>query len=125
MILLDTSVWIDHLGAGEPTVARLLEDGQVLCHLWVVGELSLGRLSRRHEVLGLLRNLPQASVATYAEVAALIEGRTLYGRGLGFVDAHLLAGTLLTADARLWTRDKRLGAAAAELGCAAVPDHHA
>ncbi len=119
MILLDTSVWIDHLRAGEPTVARLLEDGQVLGHLWVVGELSLGRLSRRGEVLRLLRNLPQASVATHAEVAILIERRELYGRGIGFVDAHLLAATLLTANARLWSRDKRLGAVAFDLGCAA------
>lgn len=119
MILLDTSVWIDHLRAGDPTVARLLEDGQVLGHPWVVGELSLRRLSRRREVLPLLGNLPQARVATDAKVAILIERRELDERGIGFVAAHLLAATLLTANARLWSSDKRLAAVALDLGCGA------
>lgn len=123
MILLDTSVWIDHLRAGEPRVAHLLDDGQVACHPWVIGELALGGgLARRREVLALLANLPQSTVATTGEVAALIESRQLYGRGIGYVDAQLLAATLITPDQRLWTRDKRLAAAAIGFGCAAEPE---
>lgn len=125
MILLDTSVWIDHLRVAEPAVVRLLEDGRVACHPWVIGELALGGLAPRQEVLALLANLPQSVVATTAEVAALVEVRHLHGRGIGYVDAQLLAATLLTADQRLWTRDKRLAAAAVELGCAAEARHRA
>lgn len=124
MILLDTSVWIDHLRAHEPTVVRLLMDGQVACHPWVIGELSLRRLSQRQEILTLLANLPQASVATDDEVAALIDGREPYGRGVGYVDAQLLAATLLSGTHRLWTRDKRLVEAARDLGCAAELQHY-
>ncbi len=80
----------------------------MLAHPWVTGELALGQLSRRSEILGLLHNLPQAIVATDLEVLTLIENRHLFGLGVGYVDAHLLAATALTPDARLWTRDKRL-----------------
>ena len=116
MILVDTSVWIDHLRDGDPELARLLEDVLVLGHPWVLGELSLGHLRNRREVLGLLSRLPQAVVATDAEVLTVIEGAPLHGLGIGWVDAQLLAAVRLTPDARLWTRDKRLAAAAAELG---------
>ncbi|GEL21009.1 type II toxin-antitoxin system VapC family toxin [Pseudonocardia asaccharolytica] len=119
MILVDTSVWIDHLRIGHPTLASLLENGRVLSHPWVAGELALGHLSRRHEILGLLGNLPQAQVATPVEVATLIERRRLFGLGIGYVDAQLLAAVLLTAETRLWTHDKRLAAAASDLGLAA------
>jgi hypothetical protein len=96
-------------------------DGQVLTHPAVIGELALGRLSGRAEILGLLGNLPSATSATDAEVLTLIERQRLFGPGIGYVDAHLLTGTLLTADAGFWTRDTRLAAAATRLGIAAVP----
>ena len=116
MILVDTSVWIDHLRIGDPQLTVLLEEAQVLAHPWVIGELALGQLSRRSEILGLLSNLPQATVATETEVMTLVETQHLFGRGIGYVDTHLLAATLLTTDTRLWTRDRRLAAVAADLG---------
>ena len=115
MILVDTSVWVDHLRIGDPQLTTLLQEAQVLAHPWVIGELALGQLSGRSEVLPLLSNLPQANVATEAEVMTLVETQRLFGLGIGYVDAHLLAATLLTTDAGLWTRDKRLAAAAADL----------
>ena len=116
MILVDTSVWIDHLRIGDPQLTVLLEEAQVLAHPWVIGELALGQLSRRSEILGLLSNLPQTTVATETEVMTLVETQHLFGRGIGYVDTHLLAATLLTTDASLWTRDRRLAAVAADLG---------
>jgi predicted nucleic acid-binding protein len=120
MILVDTSIWVDHLRGGDATLAELLMSGQVLCHPAVTGELALGQLQDRAGVLGLLANLPQAVSATHGEVMMLIEAHSLSGLGIGYVDAHLLAAVLLTGgDASLWTRDKRLRSAAQELGCAA------
>ena len=116
MILVDTSVWIGHLRVGDPQLTALLEQAQVLAHPWVIGERALIQLTGRSEILGLLSNLPQASIATEAEVMTLVESQPLFGLGIGYVDAHLLAATLLTTDASLWTRDKRLAAAAADLG---------
>lgn len=116
MILVDTSVWINHFRVSDSRLGALLQDDGVLAHPWVIGELALGQLSQRAEILGLLQNLPQASVATDAEVLNLIESRHLFGLGIGYVDAHLLAATMLTAGAGLWTRDKRLAAVAAEFG---------
>ena len=121
MILVDTSVWVDHLRIGQSALVRLLEDGVVLGHPWVVGELALGHLSKGHEVLRLLRSLPQATVATNEETMTLIERHRLYGFGIGYVDAQLLAATQLTADAALWTGDRRLAVAASRLGCAINP----
>lgn len=118
MILVDTSVWIDHLRTGEPELAALLHDGQVLAHPWVTGELALGHLTRRADVLGLLQHLPQATTATDPEVLALIDRHRLSGLGVGYVDTQLLAATLLTTAARLWTRDRRLSAIADRLGVA-------
>jgi predicted nucleic acid-binding protein len=115
VILVDTSVWIDHLRIGDPQLTALLQEAQVLAHPWVIGELALGQLAGRSEVLGLLSNLSRAKVATEAEVMTLVETRHLFGLGIGYVDAHLLAATLLTTDASLWTRDKRLAGAAADL----------
>lgn len=120
MILADTSVWVDHLRSGDPTLATLLDLNQVMIHPWVIGELALGHLSQRGEVMGLLAHLPQATVATATEVLTLIESDQLHGTGIGYVDAQLLAATRLTPGTRLWTRDRRLSAAA-ELGCAADP----
>lgn len=115
MILVDTSIWVDHLRAGHPVLGRLLEQQQVLGHPWVTGEIALGSLSQRDEVLTLLGGLPQAEVATAPEIAEFIERHALSSLGIGYVDAALLAATALTADARLWTRDKRLAAASARL----------
>jgi predicted nucleic acid-binding protein len=120
VILVDSSVWIDHLHTGGDDLAALLDDGSVLGHPWVTGELALGQLSAREEVLGLLANLPQATVASAGEVMELIETRRLHGLGIGYVDAHLVASTLLTSDTRLWTCDKRLAAVAASLRVAAT-----
>ncbi len=115
MILVDTSVWVDHLRAGEPALVHLLDHGLVLAHPWVTGELALGHLSQRQDILGLLTGLPSAQIATDAEVLGLIEAEQLYGLGIGYVDAQLLAATRLTADARLWTADKRLAVVARHL----------
>lgn len=121
MILVDTSIWIDHLrGGGGGALARLLQHGRVLGHPAVRGEIAVGRLSDRTEILGLLANLPQATPATDAEVMTLIQSRKLFGLGIGYIDAHLLGATLLTSGARLWTRDKSLEATASALGCAAT-----
>jgi predicted nucleic acid-binding protein len=121
VILVDTSIWIEHLRAGHPTLEGLLAEGLVLAHPWVTGELALGNLGRRQEVTALLTALPQAAVATPDEVIGLIERRALHGSGIGYVDAQLLAATLITADAALWTADRRLRAAAVRLQCAADP----
>lgn len=121
MILVDSSIWIDHLRSGDSELAALLQNGQVIAHPWVIGELALGHLSRRIEILGLLSNLQQARTATHVEVLAMIEDHRLFGRGIGYVDAHLLASTLLTTDSGLWTRDKRLAETAGQLGIA-YPD---
>lgn len=115
MILVDTSVWIDHLRSGEPALVIALEGGQVLMHPFVLGELACGNLKNRGEVLRLLGVLPAAPTATEPEVLNFIERRALMGRGIGYIDVHMLASTVLAGDARLWTRDQRLAAAADEL----------
>lgn len=116
MILVDTSVWVDHLRSDDTGLAVLLDSAGVLGHPHITGELALGSLSRREEVVGLLRRLPQAVRASDDEVLRLIESERLFGQGIGYVDAHLLAATRLTADARLWTRDRRLATVAERLG---------
>ena len=121
MILVDTSIWIDHLRTGNPKLAALLQNGQVLAHPFVLGELALGNLSRRNEILGLLGNLPQITTATDPEVLVLIENHRLFGRGIGFIDAHLLAATFLTPGTGLWTRGRRLAAVSLGLGLAGGP----
>ncbi len=114
MILVDTSVWIDHLRRGEGELETALEREQVLMHFFVVGELACGNLKNRGEIFALLQKLPKAMLASEAEVLHLIEDRNLMGRGIGYLDVHLLASAALT-EARLWTRDRRLNAAAGEL----------
>ena len=118
MILVDSSIWIDHLRSRDAALAELLLRGQVLGHPFVVGELALGSLRRREEIIGALLDLPKAIVADDAEVLALIGRETLHGRGIGYIDAHLLASVRLTPDALLWTRDRRLHDAADHLGMA-------
>jgi predicted nucleic acid-binding protein len=124
VILVDTSIWIDHLRSGDAILTELLVNSAVLAHPWVIGELALGNLSRREEVLGLLGWLPQATVARDDEILRLITQKTLYGAGIGYVDAQLLAATRLTPDTRLWTRDKRLSAITGRLGLAFQPSSH-
>jgi len=121
VILVDTSVWIDHLRIFDAELAGILEDGRALAHPYIVGELACGNLRSRGEFLGLLQGLPQASAASDDEVLLFIEQRRLMGLGIGYIDAHLLVATALTADARLWTRDKRLATAAHRLGLGVTP----
>ena len=116
MILVDTSVWVDHLRESDEALAGLLEAGNVLAHPFVIGELALGNIPRRDLVLRALHDLPQASVATDREVLHLVDQHLLFGLGIGYIDAHLLAAVLLTAGAGLWTRDRRLERAADRLG---------
>lgn len=118
MILVDTSVWVDHLRRDDPDLVALLEGGRVLGHGFVRGEIACGTMRQRSTILALLENLPQAAVATDLEVLALIERHTLMGTGIGYLDAHLLAATLLTPGARLWTRDRQLAEAARRLAVA-------
>ncbi len=118
MILVDTSIWIDHLRSGDSRLAALLNSGDVQAHPFVIGELALGQLTRRSEILGLLRHLPLTRTATDSEVLAMIEARQLFGLGIGYVDAHLLAAALLTTGTGLWTRDQRLASVAVRLGLA-------
>lgn len=118
MILVDTSVWVEHLRHGLPRLATLLQDGEVLIHPWVIGELACGNLRNRSQVLELLQGLPAATVASDAEVLLLIERDRLMGRGIGYVDAHLLASAQLSY-CRMWTQDRRLAAVAQQQGLAA------
>lgn len=115
MILLDTSVWVDHLRKGVPALEAALEREQVLTHPFVIGELACGRLSNRQEVLNLLAALPSAPVATNEEALLFIEHHSLMGRGIGLIDVHLLASATLSEGGRLWSRDRRLASLATEM----------
>jgi len=119
MILADTSVWIDHLRGGDAALARLLECGAVCVHPFVIGEIALGHLRQRAQILGLLKALPGIAMAKPEECLLFIERLEVFGRGIGYVDAHLLASLRLQATARLWTRDKRLHDVADSLKLAA------
>jgi predicted nucleic acid-binding protein len=115
MILVDTSVWVDHLRRGDDRLSGLLEEGEVVCHPFIAGELACGHLRNRAEILSLLAELPHATVAHHDEVLELIESRGLHGKGLGGIDSHLLASALLS-HCSLWTRDRALARAARSLG---------
>jgi predicted nucleic acid-binding protein len=119
MILVDTSIWIDHMQRTEPDLVVLLENAEVCVHPMIIGELALGSLRDRSVILSLLDDLPGIPVATHAEVLQLIESHALYGTGLSFIDAHLLAALRLSSTVKLWTRDRRLESAAKRLGVAA------
>jgi predicted nucleic acid-binding protein len=121
VILVDSSVWIDHLRAHDGALARLLEDGDVVTHAFVIGELALGNLQRRVTILRYLSLLPLLPAAGDGEVQHLINMHKLAGTGIGYVDAHLLASLRLTVETKLWTRDKRLSEVAARLGVAHTP----
>jgi len=115
VILVDTSIWVDHLRSGVPQLTAALKAGDVFIHPWVIGELACGNLRDRSRLLQLLQSLPAARVATPAEVLILIEQHQLMGRGIGFVDAQLLASAKLTHCA-LWTQDRRLAELTKALG---------
>jgi hypothetical protein len=121
VILVDTSVWIDHLRAGNRLLVELLEAGNVLVHPFVIGEIALGNLKQRELILGALADLPQAVVARDDEVMPFIEGSGLFGRGIGYLDVHLLASIRLTVGSLLWTHDRRLRDIAEQLGMAVPP----
>lgn len=123
MIVADTSVWIDHLRGQDNRLAVLLDANRILGHAFVRGELALGNFRAREEILALLQRLPQAIVASTDEVLLFIERQRLAGRGIGFVDASLLASVRLTPEARLWTVDRRLGDVARALDLHAHPLH--
>ncbi len=115
MILVDTSVWINHFRKGNQTLVQLLNSGAVICHPFIIGELACGNLKNRDEILSLLNNLPKAKKATHEEILQFIEQKHLMGKGLGYIDVHLSASALLTG-ALLWTEDKKLNEANEILG---------
>ena len=118
MILVDTSVWVDHLRSPEPEVIEQLNANNVLVHPFVIGELACGMLPDRPGVLRRLNRLPQIEQAAQDVVLSTIESVGLMGRGVGFIDAHLICAVLGSSGATLWTRDHRLGQIASELGVA-------
>ena len=117
MILVDTSIWVDHLRKGSTTLRSLLDEGGVAIHPFIIGELACGSMRKRDEILELLNELPQVGVADQREVLHLVEAEQLHGQGIGWIDAHLLASARLSG-ALIWTADKRLRSAAAALGLA-------
>jgi predicted nucleic acid-binding protein len=119
MILVDSSVWIDHLRTPEPRLSRLLTVREALVHPFVLGEIVLGFTRGQPNLVEVLRDAPQAPVAEPDEVLAFVEMHGIGGRGIGYVDAHLLASTLLLPDTLIWSRDRRLAAVADTLGIAA------
>lgn len=119
MILADTSVWVDHLRRSNGRLIALLDENLVGTHPFVIAEIMLGRLRNRDTVVSMLSNLPDVRIADTDEILPFIQRWRLWGRGIGFVDTHLLASVLLTPGTRLWTRDKRLGRVAMELRIAA------
>ena len=119
MILVDSSVWIDHLRVANPSLMELIFDEGALTHPFVVGELAVGSIANRQEFLSELSELPTPMIATDAEVMELVERRSLFSCGIGFLDAHLLASVLLTDGSKLWTFDRRLHSLAEREGCAA------
>src|SRR5579863_561315 len=114
MILVDTSVWVDHLRQSDPQLSKALLDGQVLMHPFVLGEIACGNLRSRSDVLGDLERLPSAIAADHHEVLGFLDQHRLYGAGIAWIDAHLLASARLSAS-RLWTLDARLRKAATKL----------
>lgn len=117
MILVDTSIWIDHLHAAESRLIALLADDEIGCHPLVIEELALGSIRKRDDVLDLLSNLYSFPTVAHAEVLHLVERRRLWGRGLSAIDVHLL-GAVTLVGGQLWTRDRRLTAASRDCGIA-------
>ena len=123
MILVDSSVWMDHLRISNPWLAAGLNAGRILGHPFVIGEIALGSLTNRQGVLRMLHKLPEAELAQNREVDALIEQVPLFNRGIEYVDRHILASVRLTAGSSLWTRDRRLHNIASQMGLAWTPPH--
>jgi predicted nucleic acid-binding protein len=119
MILIDASVWIEHVRARDEIMLSLIQDRLVLTHPFVIGELALGHVRRRDMVLAELQELPLAKIATDGEVLRFVASNRLFGLGIGYIDAHLLASCMLTKSSSIWTLDKRLRAAALKFGLAA------
>lgn len=115
MVLVDTSVWVEHLRSGNIGLEKLLNEGHVVCHLFIVGELACGNLSNRAEILSLLQALPLADHAEHEEVMHVIKNNSLMGKGLGFIDMHLIASAILTK-VPIWTLDKKLKEVSSKLG---------
>ncbi|MHB0867321.1 MAG: type II toxin-antitoxin system VapC family toxin [Thermoleophilia bacterium] len=115
MVLVDTSVWVEHLRKGNSGLATLLDEGDVICHPFIIGELACGNLKNRDEILRLLNSLDDAAFAEHEEVMRFIETQGLMGQGLGFIDMHLLVSARLSGIS-LWTLDKRLDQACSRLG---------
>jgi predicted nucleic acid-binding protein len=115
VLLVDTSVWVQHFRHGNDELRGLLERGEVLCHPFVIGELACGSLRHRSQILEWLQSLPTAPIAENTEAIHFLNERSLYGRGLGWIDVHLLASAFL-AGTRLWTMDRALKKAAEQLG---------
>jgi hypothetical protein len=115
MVLADTSVWVGHFRSGDPRLEELLADGLVVCHPFIIGELACGNLKNRYEIISLLQSLPMAVMAEHEEVLQFINDYRLMGRGLGYIDMHLLASALLTR-VSLWTRDKKFHAVSSKYG---------
>ncbi len=118
MILVDTSVWLDHLNKGLPAMSRLLERNEVAMHPFVAGEIAMGRWKLREITLNQLGQLPRVMNARHDEVMRFVDEEQLYGIGIGYIDAHLLVATRITAGCAFWTSDKRLHLAATRLGIA-------
>ena len=115
MTLVDTSVWVHHLRHGNNDLRRLLDNAEVLCHPFIIGELACGTMKNRAQVLDLLQALPEVLVAEHDEVMQFLDAKRLYGHGLGWIDLHLLASASLSR-ATLWTTDRALKRAAEQLG---------
>jgi predicted nucleic acid-binding protein len=122
LILADTSIWIDHLRLGDEQLRKHLNDGIIAIHPFIIAELALGSLQERVKTLALLDRLPQVRVAQMNEVRLAIEARRLYNRGIGLVDAHLIASVFINPPTLLWTRDKQLRNVAEDLGIHASLD---
>lgn len=116
MVLVDISVWVSHFRETNDDLVELLNRGEVVCHPFIVGELACGNLKNRVSIIALLEALPMALVVDHEELLSFVEARKIMGKGLGYVDVHLLAAALLT-DVSLWTLDKKLDKVARELQC--------
>ncbi len=121
MILVDTSIWVNHLRSNNKVLASFLDSTMVLTHPFIIGELALGNLRQRKAVLTAVSDLPHANMATDAEVLQFIDRYALFGKGIGYIDAHLLTAARLTAGVHLWTNDNKLRDVADELGLAMKP----
>jgi predicted nucleic acid-binding protein len=115
MVLVDTSVWVHHLREGDIDLEKLLNEGQVMCHPFIIGEIACGRLKNRVEILRLLNQLPMTIQAKHEEMLEFIDANRLMGRGLGYVDIHLSASAILTG-VTMWTLDKKLNETNKRLG---------